>query len=71
MSNTPKINLPGRNLRVMLGRAAAETAHGLTGTNLLGVRHDAWCPAQVRQTMPACVCSPEMMVRSMELGGNG
>ena len=53
MSNSKRLKPPGRNLKVLLGRAAAEVNHGLTGVNMLVVRHDGWCPALVSQTMVA------------------
>ena len=34
MSNRTKLKQPGRNLRVLIGRAAAEVQHGVTGTNI-------------------------------------
>ena len=66
MSNRKRLNPPGRNLKVLIARAAAEVAHGLTGVNMLVVRHDNWCPALVSQSMTKCVCSPEMAFEPVE-----
>ena len=57
MSNTPKLKFP-RNLKVLLGRAAAEVQHGLTGVNIMTVKHDDWCRALVTQSMMDCHCRP-------------
>ena len=59
MSNNFRLNPPGRNLRVLIARAAAETAGGMTGANMMWVLHDNWCPALVSQSMFDCRCSPE------------
>ena len=62
MSNTIRLKPPGRNLAVLVARAAAETAHGLTGTNLMVVSHDEWRRSLVTQSMFDCRCSPEMKI---------
>ena len=59
MSNRMKLQPVGRNLKVLVARAAAETAHGLTGVNMMMVSHDPWCPTLMSQSMFDCRCSPE------------
>ena len=60
MSNEFRLNPPGRNLRVLIARAAAETDAGQTGATLLTVKHDGWCRSLVTQSMTDCRCNPEM-----------
>ena len=71
MSNRPKLKPPGRNLAVLLARGAAEFAHGLTGVNMLVVRHDDWCSALVTRSMLDCRCSPEIVIEPIDTTGDG
>ena len=65
MSKRPKLQRPGRNLSILLGRAAAEFQHGLTGPNLLLVHHDLWCPGLRSSSILDCRCSPEMTIEPL------
>ena len=65
-SDTPEEKASGTNLRVLLGRAAAEVQHGLTGANLMVVKHDGWCPSLLTHSMTSCRCSPEMTIQPFE-----
>lgn len=63
MSNRQKRKPVGRNLRILISRAAAEVAHGATGVNLMTVKHDSWCPALVSQSMFDCRGAPQMEIQ--------
>jgi len=40
----------------------AEIQHGMTGVNVVNVKHDDWCPAVKSFSMMDCVCSLEIVV---------
>ena len=63
MSNRFKKKSPLRNLKVMLGRAAAEILPGTV--NVMKVLHDNRCPGLLGQSMLLCTCSPEMNLKEV------
>lgn len=69
ISNRRKLKPPLRNLQVLLGRAAAEVDHDLTGVNIMRVFHDDWCRSLVTHSMMDCRCRPEMVTERVDATG--
>jgi hypothetical protein len=64
VSNKRRIKA-NRNLRILLARFHSEhQAHG-AGAYTADIRHDPGCPGLARQSMLACTCKPEMVIRKV------